>query len=63
MSAPTSCIEVTDMVDDWWNTRSIEERSRLLIDFGCFSSEMAHYPFITLPLKIQTEIVEYWANR
>ena len=63
MSLPTPCIEITEQVADFWNTRSMEERQGIAIGLSPSYYWIPKQPFQILPLKIQTEIVEYWANR
>ena len=63
MSEPNACIEIIEMVADFWNTRSIDERQGIAISLSPSYYWIPKQPFQILPLKIQTEIVEYWANR
>ena len=62
MSNPSACIEVTDTVADWWNSRGREEREGIAQAQG-FPAALALLPFQAFSPSKQTAIVEFWSER
>lgn len=64
MSNPTREAEIMFMTEDFWNSKSLQEREKIakLLGFRYFSDEIAKQPFKILPVGVQREIVGYWIN-
>ena len=58
MSAPTRIAEMKDIVEDYWNSRSVNERERILIAMGR-DTTWTLTPFMVIPGPVQ-ENIQRW---
>ena len=63
MSQPNPTIEAMDATEDWWNSRSLDERQGIIYRLGLKDFDgLAKTPFVGLPEGVKADVIDYMVS-